>query len=229
MTSPRPDVLAVCPLFASVEGEGRERLSSMALRRTYRRGHTIFHEGQACPGLFVVEKGLVRIAKMSPTGREHVLHLVEPGGTFAEVAVIGGFPCPATAQALQATTCIVFPARAFMAALHQDHALCLQLLGGMSRWVHQLVHLLEDIVLRDAAGRVANYLLKIPAADGAPVTLPTHKRHLANHLNLTSETLSRVFRRLTDLGLIEAAGGRKLRLTNRPVLRQIARGGFPQV
>jgi CRP/FNR family transcriptional regulator len=177
----------------------------------------------------VVEKGLVRIAKTTANGREHVLHLVEPGGTFAEVAVIGGFPCPATAQALAPTTCLVLPSVPFMALLRQDHALCLQLLAGMSHWVRQLVHLLEDIVLRDATGRVANYLLKVVEAKTDIAILPAQKRHLANHLNLTSETLSRVLRRLTELGLIQAAGRRRLQLKNRAVLRQIAQGGFPRV
>ena len=200
----------------------------MALRRSYRRGHVIFREGQPCPGLFVVEKGLVRIAKTAANGREHTLHMVEPGHTFAEVAVIGSFPCPATAQALEATSCLVFPAGPFMQALNRDHVLCLQLLRGMAHWVHHLVNLLEDIVLRDAAGRVANYLLKAAEAKTDIATLPVQKRHLANHLNQTSDTLSRIFRRLTDLGLIAPAGKRKLHLINLPVLRQMAQGVFPR-
>ena len=75
--------------------------------------------------------------------------------------------------------------------MQEDHQLCLGMMAGLAFWVRHLVGLMEDIVLRDAAGRLARYLLNSPtAADGA-IELPTLKRHVASHLNLTSETFSR--------------------------------------
>jgi CRP/FNR family transcriptional regulator len=214
MPSRAPDILRRCPLFAHLEPAQFDRLAAIAARRRLEAGEVAFRQDQPCPGLYVVGEGLVRLYKLAPSGKEHVLHLIEPGRTFAEVAVIGGFPAPATAEALEPTVCAMLPAEPLRRALDEDHALCKQLLVGLSLWVRHVVDLLEDVVLRDATGRLARYLLD--AADPATgrIDLPASKRHLASHLNLTSETLSRSLRRLTEAGLIEQHNHRRLRLAD---------------
>jgi len=200
----------------------------MAVRREYQKGERIFQEGDPAPGVFVVGSGLVRVFKLAPSGKEHALHLAGPGMTFAEVAVLGNFPCPAFAEALEETTCLLLPVEPFMRALRDDHQFSLQILSSMGMWVKSLVSLLEDIVLRDAAGRVAGYLLQAQAEQGTAISLPGLKRHIASHLNLTSETLSRTLRQLREERLIrENESG--LVILDTPGLKRIAEGYFPRI
>jgi CRP/FNR family transcriptional regulator len=199
----------------------------MAVLRHYERGTIIFNQGDPCPGVFVVGTGLVRVFLVGTSGKEQVLHLVSPGGTFAEVAAVGGFDCPAFADAVEATTCLLLPNQPFRKALYEDHALCMQLLSGFAGWVRNLVGLLEDITLRDAAGRVARYLLEAAEAPGHTVRWRSPKKHLASYLNLTSETLSRTLRRLTEAGLIVESEEGILTIVLPEQLRAVADGMFP--
>jgi len=101
---------------------------------------------------------------------------------------------------------------------------------GLSRWVRHLLRLIEDVVLRDAAGRLARFLLETrpePNADGA-IALPGLKRHVASHLNLTSETFSRVLRRFVEGGLVTELAGSRVRVLEPEKLDQVARGLFPR-
>lgn len=222
------DVLAGCSFFSQVDSRSQERLTCMAVWRQFGKGEMVFREGQAAPGVYVVVSGLVRIYKLAPNGKEHVLHLAGPGMTFAEVAVLGDFPCPAFAEAVEAATCVLLPVEPFTRALREDHRLCLQILSSMAIWVRSLVSLLEGIVLRDAAGRVAGYLLQAHSEQGGTVSLPGLKKHIASHLNLTSETLSRTLRQLREEHLIsETEAG--LALEDVKGLRQIAEGFFPRL
>jgi CRP/FNR family transcriptional regulator len=218
------DILTDCRLFSAVPAKSFQRLMAMARLAKFRKGQTIFREHEDCPGVFVVGKGMVRVFKTGAGGKEHVLHMVEPGETFAEVAALGGFKVPASAEAVESTVCALLPQPQFRKALEEDHPLCLGMLSGLSLWVKHLVGLLEDVVLRDAAGRIANYLLDARRADDGDVALPSLKRYVASHLNLTSETFSRTFRRLLDAGLISLRAKNHVRIVDPERLRKVAEG-----
>lgn len=216
-----------CRLFARLKPAARTRLASLAVLREAPRGRTLFRQGDDCPGVFVVGTGLVRVFKLAPSGKEHVLHLAGPGATFAEAAVIGGFACPAFAEAVEDSVVALLPTEAFMAFLASDHQACIDLLAGLAGWLHHVVDLLEDITLRDAAGRLARHLLQLAATDGT-VELPSQRKHLASQLNLTPETLSRTLRRLHDDGCI-SSDRERLAVLDRERLSSVAEGLFPAV
>jgi CRP/FNR family transcriptional regulator len=218
------DILQGCELFAEVQPREFARLVTIAQLKRFRKGETIFREGVPCPGVYVVGSGMVRVYKTGRGGKEHVLHLVEPGGTFAEVAAIGDFACPASAQAIAPSLCALLPLGRFRQLLDEDHALCRELLLGLTLWVRRLVGTVEDVVFRDAAGRLARYLLDAPTDREGLVRLPGLKRHVASHLNLTSETFSRTVRRLADQGLIAEPAKNRVQILNRLRLQKIAHG-----
>jgi CRP-like cAMP-binding protein len=225
---PARSILGECQLLRRLSDESLDLLAGMARVKQFKKGERIFTQGDECPGFYCVSEGLVRVYKLAPTGKDHVLHFAEPGGTFGEVAAIIGMPAPAHADAVKETVCAILPASRLQSTLNENHQLSLQLLTGMAAWVKQLVGLLEDVVLRDASGRLARHLLEASAATPHDFfQLRVRKRDLASHLNLTSETLSRTLRRLTDIGLIETGEGQRIRVVDREQLDEVARGLLP--
>ncbi|MCA9255396.1 MAG: Crp/Fnr family transcriptional regulator [Planctomycetes bacterium] len=216
------EVLDSCDLFSGLDDVQHERLVAISEEHVFEPGELIFRQGTPCPGLFVVDAGLVRLYRLAPSGQEHVLHLCGPDQTFAEVAAIGAFAVPANAVSVTASNCVLLPADRLQAELAGSHALCRQLLTGMAFWVRHLVVLLEDVTLRDAAGRVARLLSDLPIGPEGTIELPSTKRDLASHLNLSSETFSRILRRLGERGLIELGSDRSLRLIDRGRLEDLA-------
>ena len=223
------DILSRSQLFAEVDPARRRQLADMSLACQFSKQQMIFRQGQECPGVYVVDGGMVRVFKTAPTGKEHVLHMVGPGQTFAEVAAIGGFPCPAHAEAVVRTACVLIPLDRFRHAMAQDHQLCLEMMTGLSFWVRRLISLMEDLVLRDALGRTARFLLESDVASDGTVKLPSLKRHVASHLNLTSETLSRTLSRLIEAGLVVELDKNRVELLDRGQLRAISEGKFPAI
>jgi CRP/FNR family transcriptional regulator len=192
-----------CRLFARLKPAARQALAALAEPRELDAGQTVFRQGDPCPGVCIVGSGLVRVFKLAPSGKEQVLHLAGPGATFAEAAVIGGFACPAFAEAVEASQIAVIPTEAFLSFLRNDHQGCIVLLAGLAGWLHHVVDLLEDLTLRDAAGRLARHLIQMAGPQGR-VELPSMRKHLAAQLNLTPETLSRTLRRLDQDGCISS-------------------------
>lgn len=223
------EILHSCRFFSDVQDTAFERLLRIARIAEFKSGTLIFRENQECPGVYVVGSGLVRVFKTGSSGKEHTLHMVGPGDTFAEVAAIGGFPLPASAEAVSDSRCVLLPRVPFRLALEADHQLCLEMISGISYWVQHLVGLMGDVVLRDAVGRLARFFLNSEAEESGTVELPSLKRHLASHLNLTSETFSRTLRRLIDAGVIAESDGNRVRIVNREKLRLIAEGLSPRL
>ncbi len=240
MTQDAMNILGRCGFFSGLDETQRAVLEPIVRISRFAAGQTVVRLGEPCPGIYVVGEGSVRIYRIAPNGKEHVLHFAHPGMTFLEVAVIGEFNCPAYVQTLEPTVCALLPARDFRRILTTNHAFCLQLMAGMAKWVRHLLGILEDLVLRDASGRVARYLLhqipagfggtepgRVDAAKGRPFALPTRKKDLASFLNLTSETLSRTLRRLAECGLIEMPDAHQIRILNAAALHDVADGVPP--
>jgi CRP/FNR family transcriptional regulator, dissimilatory nitrate respiration regulator len=223
------EILGRCQLFAQLHPLRRQGLTEISRLCTFDKSQIVFRQGDPCPGVYVVGSGMVRVFKIAPSGKEHVLHIVGPGQSFAEVAAIGGFDCVAHAEAIAPTTCALVPLGPFRKQMAEDHALCLEMMTGLSVWVRHLIALLEDLVLRDATGRIARYLLAAPAEEDGTIRLPSLKRHVASHLNLTSETFSRTFGRLIEAGLIVEGEGNRVQLVDRQRLQAISEGAFPEV
>ena len=222
------DILRNTSFFKGLADDSIGVIAGMSRVVRFQKNQIVFRQGERCEAFYCVASGMVRVYKLAAGGKEHILHFAEPGRTFGEVAAIGRFPYPAFAEAVEDTVCAMVPTKRFHEALQADHGLCLQFLGGMTFWVKELVGLLEDIVLRDATGRVAGYLLRADtAADGTPFALPVLKKDLASHLNLTSEALSRTLRRLVELDLIALPDAQHVRIIDASALGDIAEGIMP--
>jgi len=211
-------IIARCRLFEAVSEVRQKKLATLGRLVGYAKDQIILRQSDVVPGMYVVASGLVRVYKIAPNGKEHTLHMATAGQTFAEVAAIANFACPAYAQAVEATHALLLPADALIQLLRQDHELCLELLTGMGLWVRHLTNLLEDVVLRDAAARVARRLLDAPRDEEQICSLPGLKKHLASHLNLTAETLSRTLHRFQDAGHIRILQDQRIQILDSPAL-----------
>jgi len=132
MSQQKTEIISDCGLFCGLSEASLAKITDIARIVRFKRGHLIFREGDDCPGIYVVGEGSVRVFKIAPNGKEHVLHFAHPGTTFAEVAAIGRFNCPAYADASEDTICALVPVRGFQQIVNQDHAFCIEMMTGMT-------------------------------------------------------------------------------------------------
>jgi CRP-like cAMP-binding protein len=117
--------------------------------------------------------------------------------------------------------------RAELAAMLPEHpGLALRLIQELAHEVHALAANTHELMHKDAPARLAQWLRQrcIPVAgrDGeALVQLHERKRDVASQLAITPETLSRLMRSFTRLGVIEVAGY-TVRILDTHMLAQMA-------
>lgn len=214
-------VIKNSPLFAGTTDPDLDELVSICRGRLHERGEVLFSEGEEALGFYIVGSGKVKIYKLSPEGKERILHIVHPGGTFAEAAIFGIGRYPAYAEPLEKSFLVFFPKREFLTLLHDRSQIAINMIGGLSRFLRQFATQIEELTFKDVPARLARYLLELAGERSDEVDLPISKSQLASNLGTVSETLSRTLRKLSDEELIEVRG-RTIAILDRDRLEDLA-------
>lgn len=220
------DWIARLPLFQGLARRQWEELARIVAEQSFRRGETIFLEGDKGTGFYVVLAGRVKIFKLSAEGKEQILHIFGPGEPFGEAAVFAGQPFPAHAQALEDTRLFFFPRQDFIELIRRDPSLALNMLAELSKRLRRFTSLIESLSLKEVPGRLAAYILLLSERQESAedLDLDVSKSQLASLLGTIPETLSRILARMSKEGLIELSGPRRIRLLDRAGLEDLASG-----
>ncbi len=200
------DIISQCHLFNGVTKDDLHLLTSILKVRKYNKGELLFEEGAEAEGFYVVASGKVKVYKLSPDGKERILHVVQTGNSFAEAAIFDNGRYPAFAETIDPARLLFFPKKDFLTLLSQYPQLAVNIIAGLSRFLRQFTVQIEDLTFRDVPARLARYLLSLSGERNISVSLPLSKSQLASNLGTTSETLSRTFRKLSDEEVIGVRG-----------------------
>ena len=208
-------------LFDGLPVEELDRIVNIVVVKTYNRGETIFFEGDTGNGFYMVETGKVKIYKMSLTGKEQILHIFGAGEPFGEVPVFHGRPFPATAEALARSDLFFFPRDKFIQLVHETPSVALNMLAVLSMRLRRFATQIENLSLKEVPARLAGYLLYLLEEQKGEnfVELEISKGQLASLLGTIPETLSRMFAKMSEEGLI-AVEGRTIRILDRKRLAE---------
>ena len=220
------DHIARVPLFEGLPPEQIEDLAMIVTDQTFGKGEAIFSEGEDADGFYVVITGRVKIFKLSPDGKEQILHFFGPGEPFGEVPVFTGQHFPASAEVMEESRVFFFPRKSFVDLIKRNPSLALNMLAILSKRLRRFAALIDDLSLKEVPGRLAAYLLYLSDQNrGAKVLeLAVTKAQLASLLGTIPETLSRILGKLSSQGLIES-DGRRIRIMDREGLRDLAESG----
>ena len=217
--------IAKIPMFNGLPDMQHKDLALIAVEKSFRRGQTIFSEGEPGNGFYVVGTGLVKIFKLSSEGKEQILHIFGPGEPFGEVPVFEGRNFPAHSVALEQTRCLFFPRAAFINLIRDNPSLASNMLAVLSRRLRTFTVLVDALSLKEVPARLASHLLylsdQLGGADDVDLQIP--KGQLAHLLGTIPETFSRILTKMIKEGVIGAEGSR-MRIIDREALVGLAEG-----
>lgn len=212
----------------AIDDSELERLEDIVQQgRIYTRGEHIFDQSTPFRACFAVRSGAVKTSIVAEDGEEQVTGFYLPGEIVGLDSMSGpDYAC--TAKALERTSICEFPVHKLeeltvkMPEL-QHHMY--QLMGQEIRASHQMAMLLSK---NTAEERIAALLMSLSSRfqrrrlSGIRFQLPMARNDIANFLGLAVETVSRVFTRFQNQGLIKAKG-RDIELLNVEALQGITR------
>jgi CRP/FNR family transcriptional regulator len=194
-------LLRVTPVFKRLKPEDRQTIARAATIRHYARGETIFEQGTPSDAFYTIASGRVKIFKMMPTGKDIILEVFGTGDPLGAVAVYDGRPFPASAAALEDTTCLLIPRATFFGLLEQHPSLVRGLLLGLTLRLVELTNRLAELSSGRIEPRFARLFMKLAGEMGRAerggtfIPLALSRQELADMTGTTIETCIRIMSR----------------------------------
>lgn len=223
------DLLRRCPLFAGLKEEDLKRIRAIASLKKVEKKKILFSDGEEARGFYVILSGKIKLNKISPEGKEQILHIVSAPDAFAEAALFLEGSYPAFAEALTDCQLLFFPKRDFIQLIEENPQLSINMIVTLSHYLKRFASLIEELSLKEVSSRIATYLIdlqmKSTKENKRPkeVELDLSKTQLALKLGTISETLSRTLAKMKAKGIIDVKKN-KILILNREALEELASG-----
>ena len=201
------------PLFSELSGEDLERISRVAVPRTYPKGVRVFHEGDRSDACYIVRSGDLRVTREHPDGRAIALATLGPGDIFGELAMLDGEARSASVEALSDCELLALPAGDVRQLLRGSSEITVKLVVALTRRLREANERIARQSFQTVPSRVAGVLSQLIAEetpfegrDG--VTIRMTQADLAQLAGTSRESVSRFLATLERAGVVRVGRGR---------------------
>ena len=190
-------VLRQHPYFRDLAPEALDQLCRYAKHTVLKRGATLFAKDDPGNSLYAVISGTVKISVSSPEGRNAILNLIGPGGTFGEMSVLDGQPRSADATANTNCEIFVIDRRDFLPFVRSQPTLAMKFIELLCERVRRTSEQVEQVILQDLPGRLASALLGLTEKgkpDPESQTIVITQQEISEMVGMTRESINKQLR-----------------------------------
>lgn len=200
------------PIFSQLRDDELDKISSITFDKRYRKGSTIFMEGDKGEAFYFIKSGKIKISKSSKDGKELILNIYGKNQVFAEVTIFNDISYPATAEAIEDAVVGVIMNSDLEKLIKTNADLGFNLIKILSKRLFNAQMKLKQLALNDTYSRTADTLIRLSSNHGVmrnghiEFELELSRQELANMIGTARETVSRVLSRFKKEGSIEITG-----------------------
>lgn len=214
------------PFFLDLNPSEIEPLLPLFHEKKYKKGSTIFFEGDVGEELFIIQSGTVKIFRFDGL-KEFILAIFREGDYFGEMALLEKESRyrSATAEALEATTLYVLNRSSFYHFLESNNKLTLKLLQITTERLRKANEKIEDLTFLDVRSRILKNIVRlskdygVETKEGILVDFKITHQQLADMVGAVRETVTKVLLELQDEQLIHI-DKKKILIINSTLLEQ---------
>lgn len=177
----------------------------------YRKGQTIFSQGQKCNSVLYLQSGSVKIKVNSSRGKEAVVAILSPGDFFGEGCIAGQTLRVATAVAMESTSALVIEKQEMTRVIHEEHEFSDRFVAHMLKRNVRIEEDLIDQLFNSSERRLARALLLMAryGNEAMPhkIVAKVSQETLAEMVGTTRSRVNFFMNRFRKLGFIEYNGG----------------------
>ena len=189
-------ILKNCFLFQTLNNALLEELATISIIETFNKDNILFFEGDKPKYLHILLTGNVEVYKTDKVGNKTIIHHFKGESLIAEMANFYNIPFPATASFTNSGTVLKINYLIFEDSFLKNPEVSFEFIKSLTKKIKLLENFIFQNVMLDATGRVARFLLDNEKID-------YKKSEIANILNITPVSLSRILTNLKSKNIIK--------------------------
>jgi len=221
-----PLLLKQFDLFKSLPDDIIRPLSQYAQLVEVPRRKVVMEKNQHAHSLGLLLDGRLQGVDITLDGREAGLYFVEPSDFFGELAVVDQLPTHEFVVSLTPSRFVTVPAKIIVQLINEIPQVAAIINARLARRLRETLVQRTLLTMPSPLQRVCAQLIqltiKTPSGEQVITLAPTHQE-IAIMINVTRETVTRVFQKLQTNGVI-VRNGNALQINNIQYLNHIASG-----
>lgn len=194
-------------VFDEIDPEQARALVSMARRRRFAKGDTVFHEGDLGDSVHLIDKGRVAVRVTTPAGDVATLRILRDGQLFGDLAVLEGQRRSATITALEKCETLEISGDVIRDFADRHRSFERAITRIIARVLRGQSALLLDVMYLPAPRRLARRVVElVDIYDGGEI--PLTQDDLAGMSGITRQTVNQLLTEWRDQGVVELGRGR---------------------
>jgi CRP/FNR family transcriptional regulator len=194
----------------------------------YEPHQTIFYEGHACLGLYLLCAGRVKLTRSSARGQRQIVRILEGGELIEKHAFRDRALHEVTCETLEPSQICLIEKEPYLALIRHNPELALKVIQLLSSELGMHMDQLDQFTFKTARERLAGLLLELgdrfgkKAGEKVLVGITLKREEVAEMAGITVETVIRLLGAFRDEGLVNI-DGRAITLLSPDRLARIAR------
>ncbi len=177
----------------------------------YKKGQSIFYEGNQSHGLFCIYKGKVKLSKLGQNGKEQIVRLAKDGDILGYRALFSNEAYQATATALEDCYICQLSADNVLNMIKKNPKMSWEVMKILSEDLKHAEQHLIDITQKTVKKRIAETLLILQRTfgtldDGESIDVTLTRSEIGDIAGTTTETTIRTLAQLKKEGIIDLKG-----------------------
>ncbi|MBT4792786.1 MAG: Crp/Fnr family transcriptional regulator [Halobacteriovoraceae bacterium] len=199
-------------IFCDLSESALNDLSEHKVSNIYKKGQTLFMQGNPPFGMYCISSGIVKITQVGSDGKESIVRLAKPGDTVGHRSLFSEQSYKATATAVQETKVCFYDKKYIQKLVKEQPTIAYNIISRLGRDLGAAEQKLTSFSQKNVRERLAELLLILKEGYGEKVdgriklNIKLTREEMASMIGTASETLIRFFTELKNEGLIEQEG-----------------------
>jgi CRP-like cAMP-binding protein len=213
-----------CFLCQHCMPEWKEAIAVKKATSIFKKGKTIFSEGEPVKGIYFIYEGSAKISMQWGQEKELILRFAKSGDILGHRGFGGDHYYPISATALEDTKVCFISDDFLSATLRTNSGFTNKLLDVFAADLKNAEKRMRNLAHMEVKGRIALALLEIQEKFGANkdkfISVPMLRQDIASYAGTTYETVFKLFTELTQKKIL-ATNGKNIRINNPDALRKM--------